>query len=224
MNFSMVKRLILKDWYLQRWMILGSLPAGAVTLAIIAIPGKAVSFLGLLLLITILIAVGGQLAVATMVSERKEQTLSFVMSLPISYRDYTAAKILGNLLIFLVPWIALVLGSFALLMFPPGLHLGLIPYVAIMATEILTSTCLIFAAALISESQGWTVAAIIVGNLALNGFGYYVGHIQSIAKGMDGSSLQWTPAASFLLLAEFSTIALLLSLTFFVQSRKKSFL
>jgi len=135
MNFSMVKRLILKDWYLQRWLILGSLPAGAITLGIIAIGGNAGFFLGILLLVTVIIAVGGQLAVATMVSERKEQTLAFVISLPISYREYTAAKILGNLLIFLVPWITLVLGSFALLMFPPALHLGLIPFVAIMAAE-----------------------------------------------------------------------------------------
>ncbi len=136
MNFSMVKRLILKDWYLQRWLILGSLPAGAITLGIIAIGGNAGFFLGILLLVTVIIAVGGQLAVATMVSERKEQTLAFVISLPISYREYTAAKILGNLLIFLVPWITLVLGSFALLMFPPALHLGLIPFVAIMAASL----------------------------------------------------------------------------------------
>ncbi len=224
MNFSMVKRLILKDWYLQRWLILGSLPAGAITLGIIAIGGNAGFFLGILLLVTVIIAVGGQLAVATMVSERKEQTLAFVISLPISYREYTAAKILGNLLIFLVPWITLVLGSFALLMFPPALHLGLIPFVAIMAAEILTSTCLIFAVALLSESQGWTVGAIIVGNLALNGFGYFVGHIPSIANGMWSAPLNWSPAASFLLLGEFTTIALLLGLTFFFQSRKKDFL
>ena len=223
MNYSMVKRLILKDWYLQRWLILASLPAGAVTLGIIAFGGKAGFFIGLLLLVTVIIAVGAQLAVATMVSERKEQTLAFAMSLPISYREYTAAKILGNLLIFLVPWITLVLGSFAILMYPPEHH-GMIPYVAIMAAEILASTCLIFAVALISESQGWTVGAIIVGNLVLNGFGYFVGHIPSIAKGMDSATLNWSPAASFLLLGEFTTIALLLGLTFFVQSRKKDFL
>jgi ABC-2 type transport system permease protein len=224
MNYSMVKRLILKDWYLHRWTILSSLVAGAVTLGIIGTGQKAAFLLGIILLVTILIAVGAQLVMATTVIERKEQTLSFVMSLPISYREYTAAKILGNLLIFLVPWVVLLLGSFAVIVVMPGSPLGLIPYVAIMATEILVSTCLIISVAVISESQGWTIGAIMVGNLALNGFGYYVAHIDSIAKGLGGTSIQWSPAASALLVAEFATIALLLGLTFFFQARKKDFL
>ena len=223
MNYIMVKRLILKDWYLQRWMILGALGGGAAALGIVATGAKAAFILGLVLLVSILIAIGAHLAVSTMVEERKNQTLAFVMSLPISYREYTAAKILGNLIIFLVLWLALVLGSLALLMLAPKSH-GLIPYAAIMATEILVSTCLIIAVALITESQGWTIGAIMVGNLALNGIGYWVAHIPSIAKGMEGSSIQWSPAASALLFGEFSAIALLLGFTFFFQARKKDFL
>ena len=223
MSYIMVKRLILKDWYLQRWMILGALGGGAAALGIVATGAKAAFILGLVLLVSILIAIGAHLAVSTMVEERKNQTLAFVMSLPISYREYTAAKILGNLIIFLVLWLALVLGSLALLMLAPKSH-GLIPYAAIMATEILVSTCLIIAVALITESQGWTIGAIMVGNLALNGIGYWVAHIPSIAKGMEGSSIQWSPAASALLFGEFSAIALLLGFTFFFQARKKDFL
>ena len=41
---------------------------------------------------------------ATVVEERTDQTLPFVMSLPISAAEYTTAKILANLLIFLIPW------------------------------------------------------------------------------------------------------------------------
>jgi ABC-type transport system involved in multi-copper enzyme maturation permease subunit len=180
--------------------------------------------LGLVAFVTVLIAVGAQLAVATIVQERKDQTLCFVMSLPISYREYTASKILGNLLIFLVPWLALVLGSFALIALSPELPRGLVPFVAIMSMEILVSTCLVAAVALITESQGWTIAAIMTGNLALNGFGYYVAHLDSIAKGMGRGRIGWTPAASGLLAAEIVTILLLLSITFFYQSRKTDFL
>lgn len=224
MNYSMIKRLILKDWYLQRWAIFGSIAAGAATLAITVSGGKAAFILGLIAFITVLVAIGAHLAVSAMVLERKEQTLPFVMSLPVSYREYTAAKILGNLIIFLIPWLTLVLASFALILFAPGIPHGLVPFVAIMSTEILMSTCLVAAVALTSESQGWTIAAIMVGNIALNGIGYYVAHITSIAKGMDGPTIQWSPAASTLLVAEFVTIALLLGLTFFFQSRKRDFI
>jgi ABC-2 type transport system permease protein len=223
MNYEMVKRLILKDWYLQRGVILASLAGVVATLGIIATGGKVAFLLGLILLIMVIISIGAQMAVATIVTERKEQTLPFVMSLPISYREYTASKIWGNLLIFLIPWLTMVLGSFGLLLLSPSSR-GLLPYTAVMSTEILVSTCLILAVALITESQGWTVAAIMVGNLAVNGIGYIVAHIAGIAKGMWGSTIQWSGAASALLLAEFTTIAVLLGLTFFVQAKKKDFL
>jgi ABC-2 type transport system permease protein len=223
MNYKMVKRLILKDWYLQRWVILASLAGIVATLAIIAMGGKVGFLIGLILLIMVIISIGAQMAVATIVTERKEQTLPFVMSLPISYPEYAACKIWGNLLIFLVPWLTMVVGSCGLLLLSPSSR-GLLPYAVIMSTEILLSTCLILAVALITESQGWTVAAIMVGNLAVNGIGYLVAHIAGIAKGMWGPTIQWSGAASALLLGEFATIALLLGVTSFVQSKKNDFL
>lgn len=224
MNYSMIKHLILKDWYLQRWMILSSLVGGAAALGIVCTGGKAAFMLGLILLIMVLIAVGAQLPVATMVHERKEQTLSFVMSLPISYREYTTAKILGTLAIFLIPWLVLVLGSLALFVVPHGVSHGLLPYTAIMAVEILVGTCLTIAVALVTESQGWTVSAVMTGNLAFNVVGYAVAHLPGIARGMGSSSIMWSPTASAVLLTEFAVITLLLCLTFFLQSRKTDFI
>jgi ABC-2 type transport system permease protein len=114
MNDRMIGRLIWKDWYLQRWVILASFVGGATALVIIAKGGKAGFLVGLILLITVLISIGAQLAVSTIVQERKDQTLTFAMSLPISYREYTASKMLGNLAIFLVVWLVMVLSSLAL--------------------------------------------------------------------------------------------------------------
>ena len=224
MNYSMIKVLILKDWYLQRWTVLASLLGGVIALGIVCIPGNLTFFLGLILLITTLIAVGAQLAIATMVNERKEQTLAFVMTLPISFREYTVAKLLGTLLIFMLPFLMLVMGSLALFAFPHGAPHGLLPFTIIMATEILVSTCLIVAVALVTESQGWTVGAIMVGNIGINIVGYAVAHVAGIAKGMPGSTISWSPAASTVLLSEFALIALFLTLTFFLQSRKMDFL
>jgi ABC-2 type transport system permease protein len=223
MNYTMVKRLMFKDWYLQRWTILGCLAGGVASLGVIATGSKGGFYIGLLLLVTALIVVGAQLAGNTIVSERKDQTLAFAMSLPISYREYTLSKIAGNLLIFLAAWIPLVLGSLGLLIFEPKTY-GLVPFTVIMATEILVSTCFIIAVSVITESQGWMIAAIMVGNIALNIVGYLVAHIPNIARGMEGSSIRWTPAASVVLFSELATIAILIGGTFFLQSRKKDFL
>jgi len=223
MNYPMVKILMLKDWYLQRWIILATFAGGLASLGIIAIGSDGAFFIGLLLLITALVALSGQLAMSAIVGERKEQTLPFVMSLPISYREYTTSKIVGNLLIFVVPWAVMAIGSFALLAFSPKSQ-GLIPYTAIMATEILVNACLVASVAVITEAQSWTIAAIILGNIGLNGIGYLVAHVNGVARWMWGSSIHWSPAAYALLITEFAIIGLMIGFTFFTQSRKKDFL
>lgn len=220
MNASMVRRLILKDWYLNRWIILGAIGAGVLALGLSVSGSKAAFILGVILVVMIVISVGAQLAMTTTVLERKEQTLAFVMSLPVSWQEYTAAKLLANLIFFLIPWVVLAAGSFAVVLLVPEVPRGFVPYVAIMSLETLMSTCLIVAVALMSESQGWATAAILTGSLALNGFGYWVAHMKGIAAGMWGTEVHWTPLASGLLAGEFAVIAAILGITFFVQSRK----
>lgn len=223
MNYEMVKRLILKDWYLQRLPIALSIVGGAASLAIVAKGGQAGFTLGIILLVTVLVTIGAMLAMNLTVLERKEQTLAFVMTLPVSYREYTAAKLLGILLIFLVPWLACMAGSLAVIEFAPQIR-GLVPFIIIMGFEILANICMIAAAGLISESQGWTIAVLMVGNLVLNGYGYFVAHIASIGNGMFGPVMHWSATASGLLAAEIAAIGLILGGTFFFQSRKKDFL
>jgi hypothetical protein len=121
------------------------------------------------------------------------------------------------------PYLVLVLGSAALFAIPHGIPHGLLPFTTIMAVEILFNTCLMIAVALVTESQGWTVAAIIVGNISINIVGYFVAHLPDIERGMQSSSLMWSPTASIALLVEFALIALMLCLTFFLQSRKRDF-
>ena len=52
---------------------------------------------------------------------------------------------------------------------------------------------------------------------------YSVAHIPSMAATMRGDSVVWNPAAVTLFGAELAFIALLLGLTFFLQSRKTDF-
>ena len=222
MNYSMVRVLMLKDWYLQRWLIVAAFGGGLASLAVVAFGGNVGFIFGLILLITALITLSAQLAISSIVNERKEQTLPFVMSLPVSYQEYTASKILGNLLIFTIPWLVLLAASIGLLLLGP--KSGLVPYTVIMATELLLNACLIVTLATVTESQPWTIAGIITGNVGLNIIGYLVAHIPGISSWMWGPAVRWSPAAYVVLFAEYALIALLIGGTFFVQSRKKDFL
>ncbi|MGD0893326.1 MAG: ABC-2 transporter permease [Terracidiphilus sp.] len=223
MNYSIVRSLILKDWYFQRRAILLALAGGALSLGIVVYGGKPGFTIGLILLVTILVMISAITVMGNVLGERENQTLAFTMSLPISYLEYTTSKIVGNLLIFVPFWLTILAGSVALILAAPVIH-GFFAFTIIMAVEILVSTCLMVGVALITESKGWAISAMVVGNVALNVVGYLVAHIPSITNGLYGTAIYWNSTATILLAIEFALIALLLGGTFFIQSRKKDFL
>src|SRR3546814_9624930 len=55
----------------------------------------------------------------SLVVERKEQTLTFVLSLPVSPLDFTVSKLAGNVLTFAVPFVVLLGGTLAVVLFTP---------------------------------------------------------------------------------------------------------
>jgi hypothetical protein len=225
MNIAMVGRLIWKDWYLNKAGILASLIGGVATLALIAAmhASQIALIMGMIVLVTILIGMGAVVMLSA-ASERRQMTLPFVMSLPISYWEYTISKIAGGLLIFFSLWIPLVAAMVATILLTPGIPHGLIPFVLIMAVEILMTTCLITAVAVTTESHGWTVASAQVGGLSLNAIGWSIVRLPQIGGSMRNATVRWSGTATALLLAELALIALMLAVTFLVQVRKKDFL
>lgn len=223
MNNVMVKRLILKDWYFLRWTILGYILGGIVSMWLFTLGHEGAFFAGSVLLLTIMVSVGIHLTFVTVINERKEQTLPFVMSLPISYREYTTAKVLANLLIFLVPWLVLTLGSSAVILITV-IPDGLVPFTVLVFVQLFTSYMLTFSVAVITESIGPTVAAMVAGNLFINYFLYAVSHNPTIAVDMKGSSVIWSSPVLVVLAVEAITVLALLTLTFYMQGRKKDFL
>jgi ABC-2 type transport system permease protein len=223
MSYEMVWKLMLKDWYLQRMAVILSLAAAPVALGVVAFGGMMGSIFGVILLVTILVFAGAQVAISTTVNERKEQTLAFIMSMPVTFREYSLAKLAGNLLIFLVPWTACVAGSLILLAITPTSR-GLIPYIVIMGIEVLVNICLMNVVALTTESQTWTVSMLLITNLGFNGIGYWVAHMKEIQPWMFGKQMVWNSTVSGIVAGEFALLALMVFVALFAQSRKRDFL
>jgi ABC-2 type transport system permease protein len=224
MNMAIVKQLIWKDWYLNRAGILVSLIGGMATLGVVAAARGAqiAVILGVIVVVTILIGMGSMVMMSPAM-ERKAQTLPFVMSLPINYLEYTTAKIVGCLLIFLVLWTGLVVDVAATIWLAPGFPHGLIPFALIMSVEILMSTCLVTSVAVITESQNWTVGITQLGVLSLNGLGWWFASLPGMRGTLTSATIRWSGTATVLLTAEIAAIALMIAITFFVQARKKDF-
>ena len=223
MNYSMIKTLILKDWYFQRNPILLAFAGGAISLGIVCTGSQAGFTIGLILLVTVMVMISAMTVMGNVLGERENQTLAFAMTLPISYIEYTTAKILGNLLIFVPFWLTMLAGSLALIVYSPPIH-GFFAFAIIMAVEILVSTCLMLVVALVTESKAWSITAMVTGNLALNVVGYVVAHLPGIKDGLFGTQIYWTQTATISLAVEFALIALLIGGAFHIQSRKRDFI
>lgn len=104
MNSFMIKRLVAKDWYFNRYIMLGYLLGGMIAMGIMFSGGTARFTIGSILLVTAIISLACHLVMGTVVQERERQTLPFIMSLPVSIKDYTIAKLTANVTVYLVPW------------------------------------------------------------------------------------------------------------------------
>ena len=79
MNSVMIRHLVLKDLYFSRGVIAFYLVAGIVSLPIVGPGGGAMFYVGSILLIVTLLSLGMHLVIASIIHERKEHTLPFVI-------------------------------------------------------------------------------------------------------------------------------------------------
>ncbi len=217
-------RLVCKDWSLNRLPLTAYLLGGLAALGVLAVNRETAFYAGSVLLISVVIATGVHLVMMTVVLERQEQTLPFVLSLPVSPKDFTLAKVLANLGAFLLPWSLLLLASLVLISGRAHLPNGLIPFAVVILVELLVAYCVMLAVALVSESQGWTIFAIVICNLFFNFFLYWSSKLPAFTETFEGPIARWNPTVYGFLAAEVAAIALVLGLTFYLQGRKRDFL
>ncbi len=223
MNPVVVRLLVLKDWYLNR-IAIGLVLGGTILgLALSAIENGSVASAGLSILACAFISLTFYLPLQTVLQERAQKTLPFILSLPVSPRDYVAAKVLANLLIFLVPLlstaagIALVFGSNPMTAPLEG------PAPAVLLGALLFFVC-ILAFAIISESTGWTVALTVSFMfLVFNVAGRLLIQFEPAAAFLvqvraRGPAFFWTIGAELLLAAA------IIALTFWAHGRKRDYL
>ena len=224
MNWMMIKRLAFKDWEFNRLYLSLYTIVGVLALALLAIENKAAFYVGNVLIISAVIVVGAHLIFATIIMERKEQTQPFVMSLPVSYMEYTMAKILVNLGAFLFIWCILALGVIGMMFTIDSIPSGLIPYTLIALLELVVAYILVLAIAITTESEAWTIVILTMTNICVSLFWFLLGSIESISSHMTGDSPVWNGTAISFLVGELLIAVILIGITFYFQSKKQDFL
>jgi hypothetical protein len=170
-----------------------------------------------------MVVFGCMLPPSNIINERKKHTLPFLMSLPISAMQLSAAKIVSTVGMFFVPWLTLVIAAIAFIMGHRGSPHGMIPVVLILATYTFIGFCLIAGVSLVSESEGAMIAATITANTSYGFSWYLLVRNPVIRAGMQSPSIVWSKEVLTVLAVEYAIIFLILGLTFYLQSRKRDF-
>ena len=223
MRGSVVQTLILSDWHRHRALMLISIVSGGLALGLIQVGGELPFILGTSLFFTVMIVFGCMLPPSNIINERKKQTLPFLISLPISSMQFSAAKIVSTVGMFLVPWVILVLAATGFIFGHQGSPHGIVPVMLILATAPFVGFCVIAGVSLVSESEGAMIAATIATNTSYGFSWYLLVRNPVIRAGMQSPMIVWSREVLTVLGAEFAVIVLILGLTFFLQSRKRDF-
>jgi hypothetical protein len=190
MTESVFRKLVVKDLYLHRWVVLAAIVSGAGAVAVMPFGGVG-AYVGAVMLICILIVLNIML-VSGMLQEKRDKVLLFVLSLPISTGQYLAAKVVANAIGFLVPWLTLTAATVVLIGWS---HLpnGILPFWITLLGYLLFYFLALHALALVRDSMGWQAAAITIGNISVNFLIPILLHLPSVKRHSSGAAVVWTP-------------------------------
>jgi len=224
MTGSVVGHLIMKDWQIHRVPILVTMAAGAVALGIFQRGGETAFVVGSVWFFVALIVIASILPIFAIVNERKKQNLPLVMSLPVSTMQYTTAKLVSTVGMFLAPWLTLMIAALVLIEVRGILPHGTIPITLILLMLPLVGFCFIAGTALVGESEGWGTAATVVCNSSYGLVWYFMTKIPALMDTWKSPVAIWSPTAMAIFGGELAFLPLMLGLTFYLQSRKRDFI
>jgi ABC-2 type transport system permease protein len=216
-------RLILKDCWLHSPVIILSIVAGTIALGVLRIGGLTPVVLGAGFFFISMGFCATILPMSNIANEQKKHTLAFMMSLPISSAQYGVAKLVSTVGMFLITWLTLIAAALYMIHGRHVLPNGAIPLSLILASLPFIGFCLITGAALVGESEAWgTATSAVVNSTYWIGWYLLVSYCPSLTRNWAGRVAVWNRAAVNILSAEFGAIVLILGLTLFLHSRKRS--
>lgn len=220
---SMVKRLVYKDWQVHQKIIAGYVAAGILGLAIFGVPHAYAFYMGAVIMLTVMVASGFHAINVTIISEKKEQTLPFIMSLPIRPIEFALAKFIANFTIFIVPWLVMVMGLIFITLFSP-IPNGLLPFFMLIAVVVVMNYCIVLSVTMISESEGWSIFTMVIVNLLLNPMIMLMANNPDFYSHFKSEVIVWTSIASYILLAQLLVIIISVVAVLYHQARRLTFI
>lgn len=222
LNTPVIRLLVLKDWQLFERQLAAYVAAGIVALCFLGLASPWSFYIGSLLMIIVLVA-GACFAISnSLLTERKEHTLAFVMSLPVSPLDFYLAKLIGNLITFGVPFAVMLAGTLAVILFTP-LPDGLVVLALPVFGHILLAFSVSLSVAMAVESEGWNIFVMIGTMLLVNPMIMLLGQIPAISETVKTETVVWSVPLLSILAAQVLISVVVIVVSGWVHCRKTSF-
>ena len=223
MSESIVRQLIIKDLRLMKLPAIAYWISGLVSIVVVVVGGDVAGMTAIILFIAALFGTGVHSAMLTVTEERREQTLPFIMSLPITIREYTSAKLIGNMLLVGGVWLTLSAASYVVFI-GEALPLGAVPFITIVLIGILLAYVVILATTLIWETMTPTIVALVAANLCTQGLLWWIASLHGIRSTIGGNAIVWNTTSIAVIALQVAGIIALLAITYQLQARKTSFI
>jgi hypothetical protein len=221
MNTNAIRILFLKDLFLSRWPLFGYLVGGLLSVMVACLPGELAGFIGFILMVTVTIAAGIHLIGVLLLAESVDMTRNFVMSLPVSLLDYSIAKISVVLVAFLIPWLGMLASLTVLIVVTPEAKPGFVAFLALVFLFMLVGFCLQLVTAVVTESVGWTIVVVVLGNVLLNLFLKTLHENPVISELNKSEVLSWPPIVLQIMAIEVVVILVAVGFAFLFQIRRR---
>ncbi|GAB2499233.1 hypothetical protein [Arenimonas alkanexedens] len=222
LNIPVIRLLVAKDWQLFQKQLAIYVLAGIVALCFLGLAKPWAFYVGSLMLIIVMVSVACFSISTSLIVERKEQTLAFVMSLPVSPLDFTVAKLVGNLITFLVPFGVILAGTLAVVLFTP-LPDGLFVYSLLIFGYVLFAFSVSLAVAMSVESEGWATFAMIGSMVLINPYIMALSQVPEIKDRISVDALVWTTPALAILTTLVVLAIAVVTATAWHHARKPAF-
>lgn len=219
---TITRKLIAKELYVNRSMIIGAIVAAMIS-AVACAFGRTAFNIGALCWLTTIIAMGVLLAVYGVSNERKEQSLLFVLSLPLSIGEYVRAKLFGLLLSFVIVWLVASVTAL-LVVWLSAVPDGLAPYVVLLCVFMLANFCIVMCGAMHARSDAAMTGVIIVTNMAVSVFMFTVGPLPGLRQHMDGDTPIWNHTFFTVLAIELLVLVVAIALPLATAARRRDIL
>jgi len=229
MSASIVPQLVKKDFRLMRGTLLSFVVVSFVFIAALSfmvghVPFTVLANLGFIMLIGPAGTCGIVLLMKTTVFEKEKSTQAFIMSLPLTVKEFTRAKLLFNIPVFSVFWLGVSLVGFYFA-FGRGLFpLGMVPFVTMVFLGGFVAYILILCVSLLTQSLGVTVLCIALFETGTSAYMWMLAYFAPIRDHVLGPTPFWNDTALSVVAVQAAVAVAAISATLLIQNTKRDFI